>query len=94
MSKHTSGPWRAIDKRPIGCGGFAIFSDNHYIGFVGDSDENTNCSADARLIAAAPEMLSVLEEVAEALYCASEWEVPIMLPTRVKEAIAKAKGEK
>lgn len=39
------------------------------------------------------ELLSVLEEVDEALYCASEWEVPIMLPTRVKEAIAKAKGE-
>jgi hypothetical protein len=39
------------------------------------------------------ELLAILEEVDEALYCASEWEVPIMLPTRVKEAIAKAKGE-
>lgn len=39
------------------------------------------------------ELLNVLIEVDEALYCASEWEVPIMLPTRVKEAIAKAKGE-
>jgi len=39
------------------------------------------------------ELLNVLIEVDEALYCASEWEIPIMLPTRVKEAIAKAKGE-
>lgn len=39
------------------------------------------------------ELLNVLIEVDEALYCASEWEVPIMLPTRVKEVIAKAKGE-
>ena len=39
------------------------------------------------------ELVKVLEEVDEAFYCASEWEVPIMLPTRVKEAIAKAKGE-
>jgi hypothetical protein len=39
------------------------------------------------------ELLAILEEVDEALYCASEWEVPIMLPTRVKEAITKAKGE-
>ena len=39
------------------------------------------------------ELVKVLEEVDEALYCASEWIVPIMLPTRVKEAIAKAKGE-
>ena len=39
------------------------------------------------------ELLNILIEVDEALYCASEWEVPIMLPTKVKEAIAKAKGE-
>ena len=39
------------------------------------------------------ELVEVLEEVDEALYCASEWEVPIMLPTRVKEIIAKAKEE-
>ena len=39
------------------------------------------------------DLVKVLEEVDEALYCASEWIVPIMLPTRVKEAIAKAKGQ-
>ena len=39
------------------------------------------------------ELVKVLEEVDEALYCASEWIVPIMLPTRVKEAIAKAKEQ-
>ena len=39
------------------------------------------------------DLVKVLEEVDEALYCASEWIVPIMLPTRVKEAIAKAKGK-
>ena len=39
------------------------------------------------------DLVKVLEEVDEALYCASEWIVPIMLPTRVKEAIAKAKEQ-
>ena len=39
------------------------------------------------------ELLNVLIEVDEALYCASEWEVPIMLPERVKKVIAKAKEE-
>ena len=39
------------------------------------------------------ELLAVLEEVDEGIYCASAWEVPIMLPTRIKQAIAKAKGE-
>ena len=61
MSKYTSSPWQAKDKTP-GCGGFFIFSGSRYIGFIGDSDLKTDSGANARLAAAAPELLKALED--------------------------------
>ena len=49
--------------------------------------------ANARLIAAAPDMLEALMMCDEAMDYMSEYDIPLMLPERVKFAIAKAKGE-
>lgn len=93
MSKHTSGPWKAQQVEY----GFAITDQEGY-----EISPTRNIS-DARLIAAAPEMLAALEAV---LAVASQsagiagWHLngdlagwDELLP-EVGEAIAKAKGGK
>ena len=57
--KHTPGPWEAVDKRPQ-CAGFSIFHESQFVAFVGDNDHLTPAAANARLIAAAPELLEAL----------------------------------
>ena len=61
-TKHTPGPWEAVDKRPWN-EGFSIFSGNEYVAFVGDSDARTPAGANAALIAAAPDMLAALRDI-------------------------------
>lgn len=57
----SQGQWECIDNRPHGGHGISIFAGDQYIAFVGDSDLKTPCEANARLIAAAPELLSALD---------------------------------
>ena len=64
--KFTKWQWSAHDKRPQ-CNGFSIFAENQYVAFVGDSDDNTDCKANAHLIAAAPEMYEMLEQLSSEL---------------------------
>jgi hypothetical protein len=54
--KGIQGIWRFHDKRPH-CDGFSILAGDQYIAFVGDSDSVTDCKTNAKLIAAAPELL-------------------------------------
>ena len=69
-TKHTPGEWYWTDAYPkssdgertwslIGAGGYGILSCDG----VGNSPQGLNNEANARLIAAAPELLSVLQEV-------------------------------
>ena len=51
------------------------------------------CMANARLIAAAPELLEALEACNEAMSYMSEYDIPINLPEKAKAAIAKARGQ-
>ena len=60
--KFAKGKWSAHDKRQQ-CNGFSIFAENQYVAFVGDSDDNTDCKANANLIAAAPEMYEMLDKL-------------------------------
>jgi hypothetical protein len=54
--------------------------------------DTTQRDADARLIAAAPEMLAVLSELSESAAYWSEYDVPLGIVDRINSAIAKATG--
>jgi hypothetical protein len=57
------------------------------------SAAHDSMEANIKLIAAAPDLLEVLEACHEAMAYMSEYDIPINLPDRVAETIAKAKGE-
>ncbi|KKM72118.1 hypothetical protein LCGC14_1423760 [marine sediment metagenome] len=104
--KHTPGPWK-IGKEPFGVDymvtgplSVGICDITHHVG--------QNCEADARLIAAAPEMLDVCQvinkdicewcqevvELAESEGLDSQrCETACPMKTQLRAAIAKAKGE-
>jgi hypothetical protein len=48
--------------------------------------------ANARLIAAAPDLLAVLQELEESVEYWSEYDVPLGIVDRIRAAIAKATG--
>jgi hypothetical protein len=87
-AQHTPGPWKAeifnsgaFDIRPFGRDSFIIAGRN------ANEYRNAECVANARLIAAAPEMLAALKEARS-----------IPLPPRITDlvyaAIARAEGRK
>jgi hypothetical protein len=84
MKQHTLGPWVShgtIVYFPKSRGGFNI----------------ANCpdaEANACLIAAAPDLLAVCQELEESASYWSEYDVPLCIVDRLKAAIAKATGEK
>ncbi len=65
-TKYTPGPWKAIDdQRPYRGQNDIIAENGTRIGCVyGNKDED--CIANAKLVAAAPELLEALEWIAEA----------------------------
>lgn len=102
MSKHTPGPWE-YDKR-LACHGEKWSEVNGRSKLLCEpicivphddvSDEGyVEVVANIRLIAAAPELLSVLEELQESASYWSEYDVPLGIVDRINAAIAKAKGE-
>ncbi len=96
MSEHTPGPWQIVEnsgtvRRPctiVGNSG-AIVCETYWDALLEEHDNE--CGANARLIAAAPELLEVVRELAE-----TPWgEIHIkQLQGRAIEANAKAKGGK
>ena len=107
MSAHTPGPWKkserlngpwwhvssghSIDGQECGSGRQAIACVH------GESKRGAKAyaemfEANARLIAAAPELLEALKACDEAMSYMSEYDIPITLPDMVKAAIAKAIG--
>lgn len=100
MSEYTKGPWRVGKPGPNGChtvgtpGGLMVAMLSHSINCA---DQITAAKANARLIAAAPELLEALELV-QSSYCLqinSQQETPEMKKARtvVGQVILKAKGE-
>ena len=60
--EYTPGPWRVMDAGPLS-EGRRIFAANHYIGFIGNSDDqDAQHEVNARLISASPELLDVARE--------------------------------
>lgn len=62
---HTPGPWEVVGPSQNGhCR--RIFAGNEYVGIVGGSDQPMRTiRANANLVAAAPDLLDVLQEVVE-----------------------------
>ena len=99
--KHTQGPWIARPD-PNSILPDSLVTDNWCIGVEGSIDKVAVCSArDARLIAAAPDLLEALQDVVPELeYMAggmthSLWKTKKAKECleRVRDAIAKATGE-
>lgn len=104
MSKHTPGPWRFYtDPQPNGCpivgtGGLMVAQLAHSINYP---EQRDTAIANARLIAAAPELLEALGDlmgVAEAAmlranFDGGEYDIEGELAD-ARAAIAKATGEK
>jgi len=95
-STHTPGPWKVHEPNGVG-NGFLIEADGDWprlpSAWIGSRTRDAEQFANVRLMAAAPELLTVLEEVAECSRYWSEYDVPIGLHDRIKDAIEKAKGE-
>jgi len=98
MSKHTPGPWhyRRFDewthtvvtnhgKLPDGRpSDWAVASIN--------KSREPEHEANAQLISAAPDLLSVCKELADSAAYWSEYDVPVGIVDRLNAAIAKAEG--
>lgn len=91
-AKHTPGPWNVLPpKSDIHHGGYVGVPDDDYaygvneVAYVTPQSSSGTHEANARLIAAAPEMLEALEGVAKNINPDDWFE-------RVHAAIAKAKG--
>ena len=95
MANHTPGPWVSlptyVGKDGYSKGGYEVKT------VAGESVTGwgrvTQTEANARLIAAAPEMLEVLIELQESAQYWSEYDVPIGIVDRLNVVISKAKGE-
>ena len=96
-AKHTPGPWTAQnDGRDI----ISIQHGNNDPGAISMTlakvtarmTWRSQAEANARLIAAAPDLLEALKACDEAMSYMSEYDIPITLPDMVKAAIAKAIG--
>lgn len=86
MSKHTPGPWIATgttvsEQASYGTG-------NRVVAECGQSTNGETDLANARLIAAAPELLEILKTICRAN------EFSLAMRVQAEKAIAKAEGEK
>ena len=97
-AQHTPGPWS------FGYGVTTEYGEVFGVGVTTKPDWTVVCAvsrpgdvnaideANARLIAAAPDLLEALKACDEAMSYMSEYDIPITLPDMVKAAITKAIG--
>lgn len=100
-TKHTPAPWRLM-RDPChfdslttvegGVVGLRKPFDVQMVVQVGGAADIFEAEANARLISAAPDLLSVAMEMDECAAYWSEYDVPIGIHDRIKAAIAKAFG--
>ena len=90
MSKHTEGPWGVGTKsNGVSPRHVQILNDDGYIATVNYTNSINETNANARLIAAAPELLEALIDCRRTLEIANFTQELAV----VNAAIAKAKGE-
>ena len=91
-TKHTPGPWKSNPYVHSMIHGFAVYSDKSCVDKIADDIKR---EADARLIAAAPEMLEALKEALldlESLEGETKDDLCLTRIEQIKAAIAKATG--
>ena len=106
MSKHTPGPWEVVNNPPNEDGSTAtsIYGSDQYVadvycGYAGSKNmPNAEAAANARLIAAAPELLEALDGMIQVYGGDRDWNGPkhsteLELIAMARAAIAKATGE-
>ena len=93
MSKHTPGPWVAIARTNAYISIEAPEQPGYVAKAVATVSMN-NHEDNARLIAAAPDLLAVLQELEKSARYWGEYDVPLGIVDRISAAIAKATGEK
>lgn len=91
MSAHTPGPWEAVS--PIRAIGITGGPDGRFICHIAGTSEfgvlrSAEADANARLIAAAPDLLAICKSLA------ATTSVPKYLRTELDTAIPKAEGER
>lgn len=89
MSKHTLGPWR-YKPHSVDSNYMLIFCSNEP--HEGENLRGYCGEANARLIAASPDLYAVLKELQESAAYWSEYDVPLGIVDRINQAIAKAEG--
>lgn len=89
-NKHTPGPWRVGQKAQIRTAG--DYFDQEIVSFTGQQFPAETVEANARLIAAAPEMLDALDACNARLHMEG-YTVSDPVTDMVIAAIAKARGE-
>jgi len=90
---HTPGPWKVIAPTPRELWDARIFAGTRYIGMIGNSDNHDGCDeGNARLIAAAPDLLEALEHFAKFACETPHVNEPDCYNCRARAAIAKATG--
>lgn len=93
MSKHTPGPWIYYADLPSQDPDWHIVTTENRLRVLANvhiEPGNKVDEANARLIAAAPQLLAVLEELSESAAYWSEYDVPIGIVDRINDAIATA----
>lgn len=91
MSKHTPGPWIVNhESSDVGELKLSVEAGDEY--FIAQVDEGMHQQGNARLIAAAPELLSALKDIIGWVPGAASWhtDAPIKAVERARAAIAKA----
>ena len=97
-AKHTPGPWAIDDHQAGDCYAYVIPESGSILGAICRVDLPLDSYgqglADARLMAAAPDLLAVLQELQESAAYWSEYDVPLGIVSRIHDAIEKAIGSK
>lgn len=92
--KHTPGPWKCVSGNS-GRNFHRIAIRQEVPSKKGDQSTiaSVTIDADATLIAAAPDLLAVCQELEESASYWSEYDVPVGIFHRLKKAITKATGK-
>ena len=88
MSKHTPGPW-TVDRVEMPSGPLWTIHSEATPGLLADVWREPN----ARLIAAAPELLDALKECADRLHIHMKHTEDLVADMKAQKVIAKAEGE-